>query len=100
MSKTPRRLLQWTAGLALIAISGLVVTLCFAHRTIADKRTPLPDSSQLVARLEAEEDQGPVALYWINTASQTMATSGVMDTLDETEADREQAAGLPTGSKL
>lgn len=95
MSNTTRRMLQWITILVLIALIGLGVTLFSAHRTIANKRVPLPHPDQLVARLEAEEDQGPKALYWINTASQKMTTSSVMDTLDETEANREFRMSFP-----
>ena len=58
----------------------------------------------VAARLEAEEAQGPVGLYWINTASQTLPTSGVMDTAGTAEGDLEFDEGLreaaqPEGKK-
>ncbi|MFP8878870.1 MAG: MBL fold metallo-hydrolase, partial [Myxococcota bacterium] len=49
----------------------------------------------MAARLEDEQALGPVRLYWINTASQTLPTSGVMDTLDPAEADQPFEMSFP-----
>ncbi|MFP6639499.1 MAG: ABC transporter substrate-binding protein [Myxococcota bacterium] len=95
MSSVSRRIGKWTAGLALIALIVAGALLYQAHRAISLERVPLPSPSHLADRLEAEEAHGPIRLYWINTASQTLPTSGVMDTAGTAEGDLEFEMSFP-----
>ena len=72
-----RRLLRWllrtVIGLVLVAAVGLV----WAHHAIDAERAPLPAVAD-IAGSRVVNDQ-PLRLSVINTASQTMARSGVLD---------------------
>ncbi len=72
-----RRILRWLVrtviGLILVAAGGL----WWAHRAIDEERAPLPAVKDIAAS-RVMDDQ-PLRLSVINTASQTMARSGVLD---------------------
>jgi glyoxylase-like metal-dependent hydrolase (beta-lactamase superfamily II) len=71
------------AGVVLLVVAGLV----WAHVTIRRERTPLPDNADIAKALAAES--GPVRLSWINTGSQVMPRSSVLD------PDRDPSSALP-----
>ncbi|MEE3326293.1 MAG: MBL fold metallo-hydrolase [Myxococcota bacterium] len=95
MASLSRRIGTWTAILALLALALAGTVLYQAHQALSLERTPLPDPSDVTRRLEAQEKEGPVRLYWINTASQKLPTSGVMDTADTAEGEREFEMSFP-----
>jgi glyoxylase-like metal-dependent hydrolase (beta-lactamase superfamily II) len=72
-----RRILRWLVrtviGLILVAAGGL----WWAHRAIDEERAPLPVVKDIAAS-RVMDDQ-PLRLSVINTASQAMARSGVLD---------------------
>jgi len=83
MSISLKSLGKWTAGLFILAcvLTGSILVL--AHLDIAEERTPLPLPAEIVDKLEADQERGPTQLYWVNTASQTVPRSSVMETLDK-----------------
>lgn len=75
--KVLRRLFGWL-GLALLVALGLgVAILAWAHWSIRGVAPPLPDAAALL-RADPRADL-PVRLSYINTASQAMPRSGVLD---------------------
>lgn len=75
------------AGLIALVVLLVVAVVVWAHVTIRRERTPLPEADQVVAALAGPG--GPVRVSWINTASQAMPRSGVLD------ANRDPSPTLP-----
>jgi len=68
------------AGAALVVLAAVIfagVGLVRAHAGVRRERVPLPDPAALLAG--ANDADRPVRLAWINTASQPMPRSGVLD---------------------
>jgi glyoxylase-like metal-dependent hydrolase (beta-lactamase superfamily II) len=63
-------------GLVVLAVAGLLVE---AHRAIDRERAPLPSRDELARFVDAPADDLPVRLSWIDTASQPMPRSAVLD---------------------
>lgn len=61
------------AGILLLIVGGLL----WAHVGIRNERTPLPDIAEVTKALAS--GGGPAKLSWINTASQVMPRSSVLD---------------------
>ena len=96
MARSSRTILKWTAGFLLIMLAVVSLVLGRAHRDIAEERSPLPPPAKIVKTLKAQEAEGPRQLYWINTASQTVPTSGVMDTLETDDVDSDFVMSFPS----
>ncbi len=63
-------------GIGVVAVAALLVS---AHRAIDRERAPLPDDATLDRFAIARESDLPVRLRWIDTASQPMPRSAVLD---------------------
>jgi glyoxylase-like metal-dependent hydrolase (beta-lactamase superfamily II) len=98
-ARTPRgegsvakRLVRWivrgTGALVALALLALALGLAWAHLAIRRERAPLPPVDEVMASRDASE-KAPVRLSWINTASQPMPRSGVLD------PGRDPAPGTP-----
>jgi len=72
-----KRILLVMGGLALLAGVGLAFGVGWAHIAIRRERAPLPSVVAVLAT--AAGDDRPIAISWINTASQTMPRSAVLD---------------------
>jgi glyoxylase-like metal-dependent hydrolase (beta-lactamase superfamily II) len=62
--------------LAVLVVAGILVQ---AHRAIRRERAPLPAAEDLAQFLSAPASDLPVRLSWINTASQRMPRSAVLE---------------------
>jgi glyoxylase-like metal-dependent hydrolase (beta-lactamase superfamily II) len=81
------------AALPLLAAGGLAMGVAWAHLEIRRERAPLP-SADLV-RASAAGDDRPVAISWINTASQAMPRSAVLDARRDVSPDRPYVMSHP-----
>jgi len=72
-----RRILLGLAALLVIVIVFVALVLVRAHRDIRRERAPLPGLAEL--GLHAADADLPVRLAWIDTASQAMPRSAVLD---------------------
>lgn len=81
-------LAKWTVGFVILVFVGAGSILILAHLNIAEERRPLPLPAQIMDKLEADQEKGPTQLYWINTASQTMPKSGVVETFDTEDGEK------------
>ena len=71
-----RRALKWILVLLIIVVIGLGAGLTWAHVAIRRERPPLPAPDSLFAR---EGGAGPIRVSVVNTASQIMPRSAVLD---------------------
>jgi glyoxylase-like metal-dependent hydrolase (beta-lactamase superfamily II) len=72
-----RTLLKLLAGLVLLLVVALAIALGWAHLAIRNERAPLPDPAAIAAA--PASDDRPTRLTWINTATQPMPRSEVLD---------------------
>lgn len=70
-----REVLKWVLILVVIVILGLGAGLTWAHVAIRRERTPLPPPQSLFS----DDAAGPVRVSFVNTASQPMPRSAVLD---------------------
>lgn len=70
-----RRLLKWLSILLLLIVLGLGAGLTWAHVAIRRERTPLPPPQSLFS----DDAAGPVRVSFVNTASQPMPRSAVLE---------------------
>lgn len=74
-----RRILLVVLALAVAAVLAVATLLISAHRAIERERAPLPDAAALDRFASAPAGDLPVRLRWIDTASQPMPRSAVLD---------------------
>lgn len=74
-----RRILLGLLTVLLLLVLGVGALLVQAHRAIDRERAPLPSAEQIAAFVEGPADDLPVRLRWIDTASQPMPRSAVLD---------------------
>jgi glyoxylase-like metal-dependent hydrolase (beta-lactamase superfamily II) len=79
-----KRVLLVTGALLALGVLIAAAGLVWAHQAIRRERPPLPSADTLLA---ASGEGGPVRLSYINTASQPMPRSGVLDTQDPRPQD-------------
>ncbi len=72
-----KKILIGVAGLLLLVIGGAMIGLISTHRSITHERVPLPPPDRVVA--SGKTPIGPNKLRYVNTASQVMPRSGVLD---------------------
>jgi len=74
-----KRALLGLCGVFLLLVVALAVGLTWAHVAIRRERAPLPDVGEVVAMAKRPDADRPVALFWINTATQAMPRAAVLD---------------------
>lgn len=74
-----KRILIGLGALVLLAVVFLGSALVLAHRAIDRERAPLPSADEIARFTGAPIDDLPVRLSWIDTASQPMPRSAVLD---------------------
>jgi len=82
-----RTILKLLAGVAVLLVLALAAGLGWAHLAIRSERAALPDNAAIASAPTSAER--PVRLTWINTATQPMPRSAVLD------PDGDPGAGKP-----
>lgn len=88
-----RKLFLFALALFALGVAGLGVVLTRAHLAIRRERAPLPTASQLLA---ASDDDIPVRLSYLNTATQPMPRSAVLDPAQDPRPQAAYVMGHPS----
>ncbi|MDG2050817.1 MAG: MBL fold metallo-hydrolase, partial [Myxococcota bacterium] len=94
-SRGSKFLLIGTGAAVVIALLASGLFLLKAHFDLSQERTPLPQANWIIDRLNDETRPGPVAAYWINTASQSTSLPTVMASDSESPVDESFIMGFP-----
>jgi glyoxylase-like metal-dependent hydrolase (beta-lactamase superfamily II) len=92
-----KRIWLGIAGVVAAVLVAAVVGLTWAHLAIRRDRAPLPNLAEVLATAASASDaaERPIALHWINTASQAMGRSAVLDAKRDPEPARPYVMSYP-----
>lgn len=81
------RILLGVVALLLVLVLGLGLFLRSAHQAIDAERAPLPTDADLAAYADGSTFDLPVRAWWIETATQAMPRSAVLDPAGDPQPD-------------
>lgn len=90
-----RRIALAVVALVALGVVGLGALLVAAHVGIRRERAPLPAPAELNAAAAASAASGPVRLWVVNTASQSMPRSAVLERRDDPDPQAPFAMSYP-----
>ena len=82
-----KRILKGILILVGLVIAAAAAGLGWTHLALRERRAPLPPIKSVAAALASDADR-PVRLSWINTASQDMPRSNVLDPATDPQPDK------------
>ncbi|HYC24137.1 MAG TPA: MBL fold metallo-hydrolase [Candidatus Bathyarchaeia archaeon] len=90
-----KRICLGLGGVLAAVVVAALVGLVWAHLAIRRDRAPLPSVADVTAATAAPASDRPVALHWINTASQAMPRSAVLDAKRDPDPTRPFVMSYP-----